>query len=198
MALNFGKVEFVRSAANRSGFLRDGLPQFAFAGRSNVGKSSVINRLAGRKNLAYVGASPGKTTQINYFLVDSRAYLVDLPGYGYAKVSRAEKERWGRLMESYFQQGSDFITAGVLIVDIRHKPTADDVTMHTWFRETGCPEIIVANKLDKLKKSQVEPAVQLIRETLELTEEDVLVPFSAEKGTGKEELISLLNQACER
>lgn len=198
MALNFGKAEFARSVGAQDGFLRDGLPQFAFAGRSNVGKSSVINRLLGRKNLAYVGASPGKTTQINYFLVDSRAYLVDLPGYGYAKVSRAEKERWGRLMESYFQQGSDFITAGVLIVDIRHKPTADDVTMHTWFRETGCPEIIVANKLDKLKKSQVEPAIQLIRETLELTEEDVLVPFSAEKGTGKEELISLLNQACER
>lgn len=197
MALNFGKAEFTRSVGAQDGFLRDGLPQFAFAGRSNVGKSSVINRLLGRKNLAYVGASPGKTTQINYFLVDSRAYLVDLPGYGYAKVSRAEKERWGRLMESYFQEGSDFITAGVLIVDIRHKPTADDVTMHTWFRETGCPEIIVANKLDKLKKSQVEPALALIRETLELDEEDVLVPFSAEKGTGKEELLGLLNAACE-
>ena len=197
MALNFGKAEFARSVGAQDGFLRDGLPQFAFAGRSNVGKSSVINRLLGRKNLAYVGASPGKTTQINYFLVDSRAYLVDLPGYGYAKVGRAEKERWGRLMESYFQQGSDFITAGVLIVDIRHKPTADDVTMHTWFRETGCPEIIVANKLDKLKKSQVEPALALIRETLELDEEDVLVPFSAEKGTGKEELLGLLNAACE-
>ena len=197
MALNFGKAEFARSVGAQDGFLRDGLPQFAFAGRSNVGKSSVINRLLGRKNLAYVGASPCKTTQINYFLVDSRAYLVDLPGYGYAKVSRAEKERWGRLMESYFQQGSDFITAGVLIVDIRHKPTADDVTMHTWFRETGCPEIIVANKLDKLKKSQVEPALALIRETLELDEEDVLVPFSAEKGTGKEELLGLLNAACE-
>ena len=197
MALNFGKAEFARSVGAQDGFLRDGLPQFAFAGRSNVGKSSVINRLLGRKNLAYVGASPGKTTQINYFLVDSRAYLVDLPGYGYAKVSRAEKERWGRLMEGYFQQGSDFSTAGVLIVDIRHKPTADDVTMHTWFRETGCPEIIVANKLDKLKKSQVEPALALIRETLELDEEDVLVPFSAEKGTGKEELLGLLNAACE-
>ena len=197
MALNFGKAEFTRSVGAQDGFLRDGLPQFAFAGRSNVGKSSVINRLLGRKNLAYVGASPGKTTQINYFLVDSRAYLVDLPGYGYAKVSRAEKERWGRLMESYFQEGSDFITAGVLIVDIRHKPTADDVTMHTWFRETGCPEIIVANKLDKLKKSQVEPALALIRETLELDAEDIRVPFSAEKGTGKDELLGLLNAACE-
>ena len=196
MALNFQKAAFVRSAADKAHFLRDGLPQFAFAGRSNVGKSSVINRLLGRKNLAYVGASPGKTTHINYFLVDGRAYLVDLPGYGYAKVSRAEKERWGRLMDSYFQDEGEILTAGVLIVDIRHKPTADDVTMHDWFRQTGCPEIIVANKLDKLKKSQVEPALALIRETLELTEADALVPFSAEKGEGKDTLIRLLTEKC--
>ena len=148
------------------------LVEIAFAGRSNVGKSSVINRLLGRKNLAYVGSSPGKTTQINYFSVDRRAYLVDLPGYGYARVSRAEKERWGRLMERYFQDGGELITTGVLIVDIRHKPTVDDLTMHAWFRETGCPEIVVANKLDKLKRSQVEPALALIQETLELTEAD--------------------------
>lgn len=197
MGLNFNKAEFVKSAASRENFLRDGLPQFAFAGRSNVGKSSVINRLVNRKNLAYVGASPGKTTQINYFLIDQRAYLVDLPGYGYAKVSQAEKERWGRLMENYFQDGAQFITIGVLIVDIRHKPTANDIIMHDWFRQTGCPEIIVANKLDKLKKSQVEPALALIRETLELGEEDILIPFSAEKGAGKDELIGLLNKACE-
>ena len=196
MALNFNKAEFVRSAGIQRDFIRDGLPQFAFAGRSNVGKSSVINRLVGRKNLAYVGASPGKTTQVNYFLIDRRAYLVDLPGYGYAKVSQAEKERWAKLMETYFQQEADRITAGVLIVDIRHKPTANDLTMHDWFRQTGCPEIVVANKLDKLKKSQVEPALQLIRETLELTEADILLPFSAEKGMGKEDLIRLLVQAC--
>ena len=196
MSLNFNKAEFARSAGARDGFLRDGLPQFAFAGRSNVGKSSVISRLVNRKNLAYVGASPGKTTQINYFLIDGKAYLVDLPGYGYAKVSQAEKARWGRLMESYFQEGADAITAGVLIVDIRHKPTENDRVMHDWFRQTGCPEIVVANKLDKLKKSQVEPALSLIRETLELTEGDILVPFSAEKGVGKEELIGLLNKAC--
>jgi len=198
MALNFAKAEFVSSAASSSGFLRDGRPQFAFAGRSNVGKSSVINRLVNRKNLAYVGASPGKTTHINYFLIDQKAYLVDLPGYGYAKVARSEKERWAKLMESYFQDGAQLITVGVLIVDSRHKPTENDLIMHDWFRQTGCPEIIVANKLDKLKKSQIEPALQLIRETLELTEEDILVPFSAEKGTGKEELIGLLNAACEK
>ena len=197
MPLNFGKAAFSRSAGAPKDFLKDGLPQFAFAGRSNVGKSSVINRLLNRKNLAYVGASPGKTTQINYFLVDDRAYLVDLPGYGYAKVSQAEKERWAKLMETYFQEGADAITAGVLIVDIRHKPTENDKVMHGWFRESGCPEIIVANKLDKLKKSQVEPALSLIRETLELTDEDILIPFSAEKGMGKDELIGLLNKACE-
>ena len=196
MPLNFGKAAFSRSAGAPKDFLKDGLPQFAFAGRSNVGKSSVINRLLNRKNLAYVGASPGKTTQINYFLVDDRAYLVDLPGYGYAKVSQAEKDRWAKLMETYFQEGADAITAGVLIVDIRHKPTENDKVMHGWFRESGCPEIIVANKLDKLKKSQVEPALALIRETLELTEEDILIPFSAEKGMGKDELIGLLNKAC--
>lgn len=192
--MNFAKAEFVRSAGAPEQFIRDGLPQFAFAGRSNVGKSSVINRLLGRKNLAHVGASPGKTSQVNYFLVDGQAYLVDLPGYGYAKVSRSEKERWGRLMERYFQEAD--LTAGVLIVDIRHKPSQDDVTMHRWFRETGCRELVIANKLDKLKRSQADPALALIRETLELTDADILVPFSAEKGAGKEELAGLLAAAC--
>ena len=127
MAVNFNRVEFVLSAASPSGFIRDGLPQLAFAGRSNVGKSSVINRLVNRKNFARVGASPGKTAQINYFRLDKRAYLVELPGYGYAKVSKAERGRWGRLMEAYFASG--LITWGVMIVDARHRPTADDVTM---------------------------------------------------------------------
>ena len=196
MPLNFNKAEFVRSAGEPKDFLRDGLPQFAFAGRSNVGKSSVINRLVGRKNLAYVGATPGKTTQINYFKVDGRAWLVDLPGYGYAKVSRAEKERWGRLMERYFQDEGGILTVGVLIVDARHKPTADDVTMHNWFRESGCPEIVAANKLDKLKPREVEPNLALIRQTLELADDEPLVPFSAQKGTGREQLIALLEAAC--
>ena len=196
MTLDFSKAEFIRSAGRAEDFLRDGLPQFVFAGRSNVGKSSVINRLVNRKNLAYVGASPGKTTQVNYFLIDRRAYLVDLPGYGYAKVSQAERDRWAKLMETYFQREADRITAGVLIVDIRHKPTANDLTMHDWFRQTGCPEIVVANKLDKLKKSEIEPAFQLIRETLELAEADILIPFSAEKGTGREDLIRALLSHC--
>ena len=193
MAINFNKVEFILSAASEKQFVRDGMPQLAFAGRSNVGKSSVINRLVNRKNFARVGASPGKTSQINYFKIDGKLYLVDLPGYGYAKVSKEERERWGRLMESYFQ-AAGLITLGVLIVDARHKPTADDVTMFQWFRGTGCPVVVVANKLDKLKKSEIDPNLQVIRDTLELSEQDCLVPFSAEKGTGKTELLSAISQ----
>lgn len=193
MAIPFNQAEFVLSAASTSAFLRDGRKQLAFAGRSNVGKSSVINCLTGRKNLAHVGATPGKTAQINYFSLGEEAYLVDLPGYGYAKVSKAERDRWGRLMEDYFASG--LISWGVMIVDARHKPTADDVTMANWFFTTGCPVIVVANKLDKLKKSEIEPNLARIRETLGLRPEDQLVPFSAEKGTGREELRALLDQA---
>lgn len=194
--MNYQKVEFKLSAAKANQFPRDGVPQIAFAGKSNVGKSSVINRVLQRKNLAYVGSLPGKTIHINYFLVDNTAYLVDLPGYGYAKVSRSEKERWGKLMESYFAL-PELITLGILIVDARHAPTQNDITMATWFQQTGCPFVVVANKLDKLKKSQVEPALALIRETLELTERDILLPFSAEKGEGRDQLLRLLSDAAE-
>ena len=195
MSINFNKVEFVLSAVKKSTFVRDGRPQVTFAGRSNVGKSSVINRLVNRKNFARVGATPGKTSQINYFLIDKQIYFTDLPGYGYAKVSKDERDRWGQLMEDYFQE-EGLITVGVLIVDARHKPTADDVTMCDWFKGTGCPMIVVANKLDKLKKSEVEPNMQRIWETLELDEEDILIPFSAEKGTGKTELLAAIAEIC--
>ena len=192
MALNFNKAEFVRSAGEPKDFLRDGLPQFAFAGRSNVGKSSVINRLVGRKNLAYVGSSPGKTTHINYFRLDGRAYLVDLPGYGYAKVARSEKERWARLMETYFQREADAITTGVLIVDIRHRPTENDLTMHDWFRQTGCPEIVVANKLDKLKKSEMAARKEEFEKICAPYGCQGVVLTSAENGLGMDELRALL------
>lgn len=187
MAADFSRAEFVLSAVTPAAFLRDGLPQVAFAGRSNVGKSSVINRITGRKNFARVGASPGKTSQINYFRIQDRGYLVDLPGYGYAKVSKAERDRWGRLMENYFAAG--LISLGVQIVDARHKPTADDLTMIRWFYDTGCPVLIVANKLDKLKKSEIEPNLERIRQTLCPGGEAEVVPFSAETGVGKDALI---------
>ena len=196
MTLNLNNAQFVRSAAGPKDFPRDRLPQVVFAGRSNVGKSSVINRLLNRKNLAKVGSAPGKTTHINYFLIDERLYLVDLPGYGYARVSQAEKARWGRLIESWFAD-TQLMTLGVSIVDARHKPTADDRTMAEWFKGSGKPFVVVANKLDKLKKSEVEPNLALIRQTLELGPEVEVVPFSAEKGDGRQRLLELIMRLAE-
>ena len=191
MELNTQKAEFVRSAAAAKDFPRDGRPQVAFAGRSNVGKSSVINRLLNRKNFARVGSAPGKTTHINYFLIDEKLYLVDLPGYGYAKVSQAEKDRWARLIQSWFDDPG-LMTLGVLIVDARHKPTANDMGMADYFKASGKPWVVVANKLDKVKKSELEGNLALIRETLELPEGVKVIPFSAEKGTGREELLRVI------
>lgn len=158
-----------------------------FAGRSNVGKSSVINRLLNRKNFARVGSAPGKTTHINYFCIDQKLYLVDLPGYGYAKVSKQERDRWGRLIEAWFADTRQ-MTLGILIVDARHRPTADDCTMAQVFLSSGKPWIVAANKLDKLKKSEMKSNMLQIRETLSLPDDISLIPFSAEKGTGKLEL----------
>ena len=169
------------------------MPEIAFAGKSNVGKSSVINRILQRKNFARVGEKPGKTIHVNYFVIDKKCYFVDLPGYGYAKVSQAEKDRWGKLMESYF--ASQRIDLGIFIVDARHAPTNNDITMARWFIDSGCPFVVVANKLDKLKRSEIEPNLQTIREDLELPEDCVIVPFSAEKGTGRDELLRFILDA---
>lgn len=188
MAINLNRVEFVKSAASKSGFIRDSRPSIVFAGKSNVGKSSVINRLLNRKNFARVGSQPGKTIHVNYFDVDGKCYFVDLPGYGYAAVSKAERDRWGALMEAFFAE-SGLITLGVHIVDARHKPTGDDVTMSEWFKSSGMPFVVVANKCDKLSKSAVEPNIALIRETLALPDETKIIAFSAEKGTGRGELL---------
>ncbi|MGM9563662.1 MAG: ribosome biogenesis GTP-binding protein YihA/YsxC [Faecousia sp.] len=195
--MNFQKVEFIRSAAQPNAFVTDGLPQIAFSGKSNVGKSSVLNCVLQRKNFARVGQKPGKTIHINYFKVDGRAYFVDLPGYGYAQVAASEKERWGRLMETYFAQ-AERITLGVMIVDARHEPTKLDCVMADLFKDTGRPFVVVANKLDKLKKSEVEPNLRCIRETLGLPEDVTLIPFSAEKGTGREELVRAILHAVEK
>ena len=194
--MNLQKVEFIRSAAQPNAFVTDGLPQIAFSGKSNVGKSSVLNCVLQRKNFARVGQKPGKTVHINYFKVDERAYFVDLPGYGYAQVAASEKERWGRLMEAYFAR-AERITLGVMIVDARHAPTKLDCVMANLFKDTGRPFVVVANKLDKLKKSEVEPNLRCIRETLALPENVKLIPFSAEKGTGREELVREILRAVE-
>jgi len=188
--VNLHNAEFLKSVTMPKDFLTD-KPAVVFSGKSNVGKSSVINRLLNRKNFARVGNTPGKTVHINYFSIDKAVYFVDLPGYGYANVSKSERDRWGKLMEQFFDTPGA-VTLGVQIVDARHAPTADDVTMARWFMDTGCPMIVVANKIDKLKKSEYEPNVLRIRETLELPEETPVLLFSAEKGAGREELLELI------
>ena len=192
--MNFQKVDFLISAAAPKDFPKDRLPEIAFAGKSNVGKSSVINRILQRKNFARVGDKPGKTIHVNYFTVDSKCYFVDLPGYGFAKVSEKEKARWGKLMEDYFAAGR--IDLGVLIVDFRHPPTNNDITMAAWFIQSGCPFVVVANKMDKLKKSELEPNLKTIREDLNLPDTVPVIPFSAEKGNGRDDLVRLILKAA--
>ena len=192
--MNFHNVEFKISAASPKDFPSDRLPEIAFAGKSNVGKSSVINRVLQRKNFARVGEKPGKTIHVNYFTIDKKCYFVDLPGYGYAKVSQSEKDRWGKLMENYF--AANRIDLGVMIVDARHAPTNNDITMARWFLDSGCPFVIVANKLDKVKKSQILGNLDVIRRDLELPDECPVIPFSAEKGDGRDDLVKLILQAA--
>ena len=188
--MNFHNVEFLISAAAPKDFPGNRLPEIAFAGKSNVGKSSVINRILNRKNMARVGEKPGKTIHVNYFTIDKKCYFVDLPGYGYAQVSQKEKERWGKLMEDYFAAGR--IDLGIMIVDHRHAPTNNDITMARWFIDSGCPFVVVANKLDKVKKSQVDSTLETIRLDLELPEGTPVISFSAEKGNGKDELVKYI------
>ena len=193
--MNFQKVEFLISAAAPKDFPKTRLPEIAFAGKSNVGKSSVINRILQRKNFARVGDKPGKTIHVNYFTIDNRCYFVDLPGYGFAKVSQKEKERWGKLMEDYF--AANRIDLGVLFVDYRHPPTNNDITMARWFLDSGCPFVVVANKMDKLKKSELIPNLETIRTDLELPDNCPVIPFSAEKGNGRDDLIRLILDVAE-
>ena len=189
--LNLNNAVFVTSAASEKQFISSSVKGIAFAGKSNVGKSSVINSLLNRKNLAKTGAQPGKTVHVNYFLIDDRVYFIDLPGYGYAKVSASEKERWGKLMESFFA-GNDTYDKGIFIVDARHKPTQNDVTMAEYFKSSGKKFAVIANKTDKLKRSEIESNMKLIRETLGLSDDTELIPFSAQSGTGRAEVMNYI------
>lgn len=196
MGVNFNKTEFVLSAVSRQHFLRDGLPQLAFAGRSNVGKSSVINRLLGRKNFARVGAAPGKTSQINYFRIDGRGYLVDLPGYGYAKANVKVKEQWGKMVERYLHKSRQLRQVFHLI-DIRHEPSENDRMMYDWILHNGYHPIIIATKLDKIKRSQIQKQLNLILSTLEAEKGTAIIPFSAETKQGREEIYAILDGILE-
>lgn len=165
--------------------------EIAFAGKSNVGKSSLINALMNRKALARTSATPGKTQTINFYNVNDIMYLVDLPGYGYAKVSEAEKVKWGQLIERYLNTSKQ-LRAVFLLIDIRHEPSANDKMMYDWIIEQGYNPIIIATKLDKLKRSQVQKHVKMIKEGLQLVPGTVVIPFSAETKQGREEIWELM------
>lgn len=166
-------------------------PEFAFAGKSNVGKSSLINALMNRKAYARTSAQPGKTQTINFYNINNERYLVDLPGYGYAKVSIAEKEKWGKLIERYLRS-SKVLRQVFLLVDIRHEPSANDKQMYDWILHNGYQPIVIATKLDKIKRSQLHKQLKLVREGLGAGPDVTVIPFSAETKQGREEIYALL------
>lgn len=183
--------EFIISAVKRNQYPVDNRAEIAFVGRSNVGKSSIINSLTNRKKLAKVSSTPGKTRLVNFFLINNDFYLVDLPGYGYAKVSKAEKDSWGKTIEMYLT-GRDQLKRIVLLVDSRHKPTGDDIMMYEWAKHFGYDVVVVATKSDKLKNSEFKKNEKVIRETLKLTDDDKLYFFSSLNKRGIENLIDNL------
>lgn len=177
--------DFTISAVSPKQYPAGDLPEIALAGRSNVGKSSFINRMINRKALARTSSKPGKTQTLNYYLINQFFYFVDVPGYGYAKVSKDERAKWGTMMETYFTEREN-LRLTILVIDIRHKPTADDVLMYDFFKQLELPVLVVATKLDKIKKGQINKQIKLAKETLQLATEDQLVPFSAETKQGKD------------
>ena len=191
------QVSLEKTAVRANQYPNTGMPELAFVGRSNVGKSSLINRLVGRKALARVSSAPGKTATINFYNVENKLYFVDLPGYGYAKVSRAERERWGVMIEEYLEKRKGQLLALVMLVDSRHEPTALDHQMLEWIRYFGYHPVIIATKTDKLPKTKVDAHLEVIRNELELTEDELLLPFSAESGFGKDAVWGLFDHLLE-
>lgn len=182
--MNIQNAQLQISAPNMKSYPVNNIPEIAFAGRSNVGKSSMINCLLNRKKLARTSSTPGKTVMINFYNIDEKLFLVDLPGYGYANVSKSEKKRFGEMMEEYMNRRQNLMQT-ILIVDARHKPTQDDVNMMNFIRYRHGKAIVVASKLDKLKKSEIEKNIEVIRKTLKLTEFDTFIPFSSQTGIGR-------------
>lgn len=182
--MNTNNVKLTVSAVSPAQYPKTEMPEFAFAGRSNVGKSSLINKLLNRKSLARVSGTPGKTITINFYNVDDTIHLVDLPGYGYAKRSKSEVEKWGKMMEDYLATREQLVQT-ILLVDSRHNPTADDCLMCDWIRHFHERVIVIATKMDKLKKREIEPNLERIWTTLGLTDDDILVPFTNTNDEGK-------------
>lgn len=193
--MNVTKAEFVISAVGPAQYPADALPEIALAGRSNVGKSSLINRMINRKNLARTSSQPGKTQTLNFYRIQDKLYFVDLPGYGYAKVSRTERARWGKFIESYLTKRSE-LKLLIHLIDLRHPPTADDVAMYEWAKHIGLNVCVAATKADKISKGSWLKHVKVIKQDLQFDPADRLVVFSAETGTGKEELWSIIEAAA--
>lgn len=190
--MNLHNAEFVISAVSDKQYPREVLPEVAMVGRSNVGKSSLINKILNRKNFARVSSKPGKTTTINFYSIDKKLMLVDLPGYGYAKVSKKEKQKWGGMIEFYLKS-RDCMKAIFLLVDARHEPSEDDIIMLKWIRAYSKDFYVVATKSDKLKPSQKQQSLDLIKEIM-IVDDDHFIPFSSETGEGKDRIIALLEK----
>ncbi|HPU35778.1 MAG TPA: ribosome biogenesis GTP-binding protein YihA/YsxC [Bacillota bacterium] len=191
--MKISRAEFIKSAVHKSEYPAGELPEVALAGRSNVGKSSLLNRLAVKKGLARTSKTPGRTRLINFFLINGIFRLVDLPGYGYAKVSAGERESWRKMVEDYLSTREN-LKGVVLLVDSRHPPTSLDVQMYDWLKHRGIPVAVVATKADKLSRSKLLRSLKVVRETLALAEGEILLPFSAETGQGREELMEVIGR----
>ncbi|MFC4184768.1 ribosome biogenesis GTP-binding protein YihA/YsxC [Saccharococcus thermophilus] len=191
--MNVTKAEIVISAVKPEQYPDGNLPEFALAGRSNVGKSSFINKMVNRKNLARTSSKPGKTQTLNFYLINESLYFVDVPGYGFARVSKKEREAWGKMMETYFTTREQ-LRAVALIVDLRHPPTKDDVMMYEFLKHYDIPTIIIATKADKVPKGKWQKHGKIVRETLKMADGDKLILFSAETGQGKEEAWAALER----
>ncbi|AUJ26113.1 MULTISPECIES: ribosome biogenesis GTP-binding protein YihA/YsxC [Virgibacillus] len=190
------KAEIVISAVSEKQYPNDQLPEIALAGRSNVGKSSFINTLINRKNLARTSSKPGKTQTLNFYLINNAFYFVDVPGYGYAKVSKKERQKWGKMMEEYFEKRHS-LKAVLLITDIRHEPTVDDLQMYDFLKYYELPVLIIATKLDKVSKNKRSQHVKRTEKAFQVEAGDLVLPFSAETGEGKEEAWSMIRQYME-
>lgn len=189
--MKVNKAEIIISAVSEKQYPTEQIPEFALAGRSNVGKSSFINKMIQRKNLARTSSKPGKTQTLNFYKINDIFHFVDVPGYGYAKVSKTEREKWGHMLEEYFTKRKQ-LKAALLVTDIRHEPTKDDCIMYDFLQHYELPIIVIATKLDKIPKGKRTAHLKRIRETLGMRKEDVLIPFSSETAEGKDEAWRLL------
>ncbi|MFJ7637442.1 ribosome biogenesis GTP-binding protein YihA/YsxC [Peribacillus sp. NPDC097264] len=185
--------DIVISAVKPEQYPNTPIPEFALAGRSNVGKSSFINKLINRKNLARTSSKPGKTQTLNFYIINEAMHFVDVPGYGYAKVSKSERDAWGRMIETYFTSREQ-LRAAILVVDLRHPPTKDDIAMYEFLKHYDLPRIVIATKADKIPKGKWQKHLKITRQTLNLEKEDELLLFSGETGEGKEQVWGVLKK----